>query len=291
MLSTESFNSFSPGIEDEIRKVIIKSSDATCFLDPMPTRLIKGQIDILLPTITKIVNESLSSGLFPTDMKKNNLVKPILKKPSLDSEVLNNYRSISNLQFLSILIEPAAVSRITKQVTVNKLYEPPQSAYRAVSSTETTIVKAQNDIHMMIDDKKAVILIRLDLSAVFDTVDHNLLLSWMMTRLGIGGTVLTWLNLYLSGRSQRVSIGDAFSLVAILLFGVPQWSALGPTLFTIYTLPIGYIARTHDLNVHFYADDTQLYMSFDPTDHEDITSTLRLKTVSAIYVSGWSKTS
>jgi len=237
MLSTESFNSFSPGIEDEIRKVIIKSSDATCFLDPMPTRLIKGQIDILLPTITKIVNESLSSGLFPTDMKKNNLVKPILKKPSLDSEVLNNYRSISNLQFLSILIEPAAVSRITKQVTVNKLYEPPQSAYRAVSSTETTIVKAQNDIHMMIDDKKAVILIRLDLSAVFDTVDHNLLLSWMMTRLGIGGTVLTWLNLYLSGRSQ--------SQHRWCIFTCSYPAIRSPSVVGLRTYPFHYIYTSH----------------------------------------------
>ena len=104
--------------------------------------------------------------------------------------------------------------------------------------------------------------------------------------------MLTWLKSYLSGRSQRVGIGDVFSVVATLLFGVPQGSVLGPILcFTIYTLPIRDTARTHGLNVHFYADDTQLYMSFDPTDHEDITSTLRLKTVSAIYVSGWSKTS
>jgi len=273
MLPTDSLNSFSPATEDEIRKLIIKSSDATCSLDPMPTRLVKAHIDILLPTITKIVNESFSSGLFPTDMKKA-LVKPVLKKPSLDSDVLKNYRPISNLQFLSKLIERAAVSRITKHMNVNKLHEPLQSAYKAFSSTETALVKVQNDIRMMIDDKKAVILVLLDLSAAFDTVDHNLLLSRMMTQLGIGGTVLTWLKSYLSGRSQRVSIGDIFSHVAMLLFGVPQGSVLGPILFIIYTLPIGNIARTHGLNVHFYADDTQLYMAFDPTDHEDTTSVL-----------------
>ena len=102
----------------------------------------------------------------------------------------------------------------------------------------------------MIDNKQAVILVLLDLSAAFDTVDHNLLLSRMMNRLGIGGTVFACLKSYLSGRSQGVSIGDAFSLVAILL--------LGPIIFTIYTLPIGDITRSHYLNVHFYADDTQL---------------------------------
>ena len=128
---------------------------------------------------------------------------------------------------------------------------------------------------MMIDDKKAVILVLLDLSAAFDTVDHDLLLSRMMTRLGIGGTVSEWLKSYLSGRNQTVSIGDIFSLAATLLFGVPQGSVLGPILFTIYTLPIGDIARTHGLNVHFYADDTQLYMAFDPTDNEDAASVLK----------------
>jgi len=148
MLPTDSSNSFSPATEDKILNLIIKSSDATCFLDPMPTRLVKAQIDISLPTITKIVNESLSLRYFPTDMKQAP-VKPVLKKPSLDSEIHKNYRIISNLQFLSKLIEGAAVLRITKHVTVNKLHEPLQSAYSALSSTETALVKVHNDIRMM----------------------------------------------------------------------------------------------------------------------------------------------
>ena len=127
---------------------------------------------------------------------------------------------------------------------------------------------------MMIDDKKAVILVLLDLSAAFDTVDHNLLLSRMMIQLGIGGTVFTWLKSHISRRSQRVNIGDAFSLVATLLFGIPQGSVIGLILFSIYTLPIGDIARAHGLNVNFYADDTQLHMAFAPTDHEDAPSIL-----------------
>ena len=272
ILPAESLNNFALATQDEIRKLICKSSDATCSLDPVPTKLIKTHIDILLPTITRIVNESLSTGVFPTDMK-NVLVKPILKKPNLDPDILKNYRPISNLQFLSKLIERVAVSRITEYMTDNN--EPLQSAYRAYSSTETALIKVQNDIRMMIDDKKAVILVLLDLSTAFDTVDHDLLLSRMMTRLGIGGTVSEWLKSYLYGRNQTVSIGDIFSLAATLLFGVPQGSVLGPILFTIYTLPIGDIAQTHGLNVHFYADDTQLYMAFDPTDNEDAASVLK----------------
>ena len=79
-------------------------------------------------------------------------------------------------------------------MTVNKLHEPLQSVYRAFRSTETAVVKVQNDIRMMVDDKKVVILVLLELSTPFVTTDHNLLLSRMMTRFGIGGTVLTWLK-------------------------------------------------------------------------------------------------
>ena len=166
---------------------------------------------------------------------KKALVKPILKKLNLDPDILKNYRSISNLQFLSKLIERVAVSRITDYMTDNNLYEPLQSAYRAYSSTETALIKVQNDIRMMIDDKKAVILVLLDLSAAFDTVDHDILLSRMMTRLGIDGTVSEWLKSYISVSSRTVSIGDIFSLTDTLLFGVPQGSVSGPILFTIYT--------------------------------------------------------
>jgi hypothetical protein len=93
MAPTENFNSFSPATEDEIRKLIIKSSDAARLLDPMPIILVKAHIDILFPMITKIVNESLSSGPFPNDM--TSLVKPGIQKPSLDSDVLKNYSPIS----------------------------------------------------------------------------------------------------------------------------------------------------------------------------------------------------
>ena len=142
---------------------------------------------------------------------KKALVKPVLKKPSIDSEVLQNYRLISNLQFLSTWIERASVSRITKKMAIYELHRPLQSAYRASSSTETAQVKVQKDISMMTDEKKAVILVLLDLSTAFYI---NLLLSRMIARLGIAGNVLTWLKLYISGRSQLVSICDAFSLVA-----------------------------------------------------------------------------
>jgi len=77
-----------------------------------------------------------------------------------------------------------------------------QLVCRAFSSTETALEKVHNDICMMIDYNKAVILVLLDLSVAFDTIDHNLLLSSMMSRLDIDGTIPIWLKSYLSGRSQ-----------------------------------------------------------------------------------------
>ena len=143
------------------------------------------------------------------------------------------------------------------------MHEPMQSAYKAFHSTESALLRIQNDLLSAMDIKQGSFLVLLDLSAAFDTVDHDILLHRIQTRLGIGGTALTWLRSYLADRTQKVMINDTVSTLVHLPFGVPQGSVLGPLLFSIYTLPIADIIKSHGIEYHLYADDTQLYLSFD----------------------------
>ena len=107
----------------------------------------------------------------------------------------------------------------------------------------------------------------LDLSAAFDTIDHRTLLHRLEHMFGIAGKPLEWMSSYPSGRYQTVTIDGKLSEPVKMTFSVPQGSVLGPKFYTIYTTPVGAICKKHGLfSYHFYADDSQLYLSFKPTD-------------------------
>ena len=118
-----------------------------------------------------------------------------------------------------------------------------QSAYRPFHSTKSALLCVQNDILSSLNNKKAVTLVLLDLSAAFDTIDHEKLLHCLETRFGINGTALNWFRSYLSNRSQEVRINNSSSEKMYLNFGVPQGSVLGPILFTLYVAPVADIAN------------------------------------------------
>ena len=115
----------------------------------------------------------------------------------------------------------------------NELIEEYQSAYRVGHSTESALLKVQNDALRTIDDNNCVILLMLDLSAAFDTVNHELLLRRLEDRFGVKGNALRWFKSYFSGRKQFVSIGKDRSLSRTLKFGLPQGSMLGPLLYSL----------------------------------------------------------
>jgi hypothetical protein len=252
---------------DEVERIILKSASKSCDLDPVPTWLLKQCLNILLPFIVKLVNLSLSTSTMPTEFKTA-ILRPLLKKPSLDCETLKNFRPVSNLPFISKVIEKVVAERFHEHMKSNGLYESMQSAYRKYHSTETALLKVQNDILEAVDEGSVAVLVLLDLSAAFDTIDHEKLLDHLQNRLGITGDALAWFRSYLTDRHQSVQIEGEKSDPLSLLFGVPQGSVLGPLMFTVYTSPLGDLIRHHGYKHHFYADDSQLFLAFKPGSSE-----------------------
>ena len=266
------FESFSPVSQTDIEKVIKEMSLKSCELDPIPASVFAQCFPHLLPFITDIVNTSLTTGVFPTDLKQA-IVRPLLKKHNLDQNNLSNYRPVSNISFMSKLIEKVVLLQLNDHLLSNELYDSYQSAYRASRSTETALIRIINDLLLASDSGQVSLLTLLDLSAAFDTIDHSILLTRLHDSFGISKTVLSWFQSYLSGRTQTVSVNGILSSPATLDCGVPQGSVLGPVLFSLYTTPLADIISNHSINHHFYADDTQLYTSDTP---ENIDSLFRI---------------
>lgn len=256
-------SSFAPATKDEILKLIRQSPSTTCSLDPLPTWLLKENLQPLLPVLTELVNMSLASGTVPNTMKQA-VITPLLKKASLDPGNLNHFRPVSHLSFISKLTERVVASRLEDHMRRENLYEPLQSAYRRCHSTETALIKITDDLLRAMDKKECILLALLDLSAAFDTVSHDVLLDRLRTHLGVSDVALDWFRSYLEGRTQSVHISGASSPPHDLHFGVPQGSVLGPVLFSIYLAPLANIMRRHGIMFHLYADDSQLYLSFSP---------------------------
>ncbi|CAB3992083.1 Hypothetical predicted protein [Paramuricea clavata] len=136
-------------------------------------------------------------------------------------------------------------------------------------STETALLRVFNDVLYAIDDHQEVVLVLLDLSSAFDTIDHTLLLERLSHRYGINGTVLEWFKSYLLDRTQSVKVKDALSNDKKLLFGIPQRSVLGPIFFSLFFAPMEDVITAHGLSCMIYADDSQPYVILDPKKNRD----------------------
>ena len=249
---------------EDLTKIIMKSPSKSCLLDPLPTWLLKKHLHFIMPVLCHIVNVSLETGQFPSELRKA-IISPVLKKPSLDRQQLGSYRPVSNLSYLGKLIERVVSSRVTEFIDSNNLGEPLQSAYGRMHSTETALLAVQDTFLRAIDRKEAVFLVMIDMSAVFDTVDIPILLQRLRDDFGLCGVVGRWFESYLCGRSCQVSVQGSVSSETHLKYGVPQGSVIGPQVFTLYSHVIGQIIRQHSVLYHIYTDDVQLFLTFNPT--------------------------
>ena len=267
-------SSFTPATAEEIRQIIMSSPNTFFDLDPMPTVLLKACIDTLLGTITNIVNVSLRTDIFPDDFKQAH-VNPLLKKTTLSKDNLKNYRPVSNLSFVSKILENVVAKRRGSHITSNNLSNVFQSAHKKLHSTETALLKVHNDITLNMDNGRVTALTLLDLSAAFDTINHSIRMDRLSVWYGVSGIALSCFRSYLSGRHQRVKIGDCFSSPLNISCGVPQGSVLGPLLFTLYTTPLSLVINRHHLSHHLYADDTHIYISLSTSDASSSLQQLR----------------
>ncbi len=227
-------------------------------LDILLITLLKDTIYSIGPSLFALINSSLVSSCVPSYFKQA-VVQPLLKKPILDPSLPSNYQPISKLPLLSKPIQ------LTAALSKHNIFDTFQSGVGQSHSTETALLRVSNDLMMSSEAGNCSILVLLDLSAAFDTVDHCILLERLREWAGVSGSALNWFASYLSGRNFSVSVGPYISESAPLSCGVPQGSVLGPILFTLYLLPLGHIIRKFSsISYHCYTDNIQICFSFNP---------------------------
>ncbi len=248
----------------EVAKLISSIPAKSSPLDYVPTDIIKSCSSVFSEIIAHLANLSFSQGSFPLKFKHAS-VTPLLKKPNLDPDLPSNYRPISNLNNISKLLERLFFSRLLLHISGSLNFNPQQSAYRQFHSTETSLLHLLDSIYHAADNGLATLLLALDLSAAFDTIDHSILLNRLHTSFGISGLAQAWLSSYLVNRSFSVRLDSFTSSAFPINCGVPQGSVLGPILFSLYTSPIASIVAGYSVNQQQYADDTQLFVFLSPS--------------------------
>ena len=174
---------------DCVKEVLQEMPKKSYDLDPIPTPILHDCLEEITPIIADIVNKSLSCGVFPQCFKHAH-VKPLLEKANLDLNCLSNYRPVFNLPFLSKVLERIVLKQFLQRFESHSLLEPFQSAYRKCHSTEPALLRVVNDLLQASDSGHVSILSLLDLSAAFDTTDHDILIKRLRTTYGCSGTVL-----------------------------------------------------------------------------------------------------
>ena len=188
----------------------------------------------------------------------------------MDENDLASYRPVSNLPFITKTLERVVNSRLDQYLKLNNLLDEGQTAYSKHNSTETALISVQNHILINMDEGKATVLVMLDLSAAYDTVQHKCFIQRLANYYGFADTALSWMRSYVEERQFKVSVAGKTSSVKTLDCGVPQGAVLGGKCFNMYTAPIGEIASRNSVERKGFADDNQGFVSFTIGDDEDM---------------------
>ena len=259
--SNDSLDEFTEITTNDLQLILSSLKKKFSKSDPIPTTILISAIDLLYPIILHIINKSISECIFPSPLK-HALIIPILKSSTLDTNTFNNYRPISLLPYLSKILEKVLYLQLNHHIEKNNLHATMQSSYRNLHSCETALIKIIDDVQHLIHNDKNVVMILLDSSAAFDTVDHDNLFKKLEVRFDVKNRALKLIQSYLSSRTFSILINQSKSNPRDLKYGVPQGSQLGPLLYILYTKEIQSIVEKHGMMSHMYADDCQLYITF-----------------------------
>ena len=245
-----------PTTQDIEHLILLSKSSSP--LEHIPLSLMKKVSPLLAKYFYEIIYTSFMKAHVPSILK-HALVIPILKKSNLDKNSLCNYRPISQLSTISKIIEKVVFKQLINYLDDNNLIDSYQSAYRPCHSTETLLNHLINNILVSLDAHSPTQLLILDLSAAFDTLNHNILINRLL-EIGINGMALDWLISFFTNRTFAVKTGTSSSRIKKINTGVPQVSVLGPILFLIYIAPLTNIIKSYpSLHYHLYADDILSY--------------------------------
>ena len=257
-LHTPQLVKFALVTSSRLGNIIRKMPSKTCQLDNVPTAKLQEILEGCLPSITHLVNSSLDQGKFCKEWKEA-VVKAINKEEN------SNYRPVSNLCFISKIVEKITLDQFNQHCQDYNLVPEYQSAYRKKLICETSLVKLVNDILWNMENQLVTAIVILDLSAAFDTVDHDLLLEVLDKRFGIVNKAIDWYRSYLVPRRFRVAIKDKTSWPRQLDYSVPQGSIQGAFLFIAYVSTLDQVIDSEQLTLNGFADDHSIRRVFKPS--------------------------
>jgi len=177
--------------------------------DPLPAKLLSNCIDTLLPLFVDLINKSLREGT--VEGLKHSVITPIHKKHNLDVNLLKSYRPIFNIPFVCKLTEKFILKQFIEHISGTTYDCPNQHGYKKHHSTETMLLDIYDEAMLGFDNDYCTVMVMIDMSAAFDTVDIDKLLNILSLNLNIGGVAYSWFESFLLGRSQCVKIENNYS--------------------------------------------------------------------------------